>query len=221
MRLCKLFPVAIVAVLILSNTAPRALSQDLRVVRDNTIISTELPKADLTFGPAFHYAGGQNVNLYGMANAEQHLFVKPGNNGGIDTFCWVQFEHRVPSDNHTYHYPADHTTGIGGLEFVYDVKGSPDFASDLKADPASDGAAISRLAERSNMKFPRRAARIRMFHLPTPDRRSELMIIYGEALPEDPAVPLRKEGVDLMKDSPAYALRLLEDLKSQLTIRTR
>jgi hypothetical protein len=31
-----------------------------------------------------------------------------------------------------------------------------------------------------------------MFHLPTPDHRTELMIIYGEALPAD--TPLRKEG---------------------------
>src|SRR5262249_50105227 len=164
---------------------------------------------------------GQSVTLYGMANAEQHLFVKTGSHGGIDAFYWVQFEHRVPSDHHTYHYPADHTTTVGGLDFVYDVKGSPDFASDLQADPASDGAAISRLAEKNNTKFPRRGARIRMFHLATPDRRSELMIIYGEALPEDPAVPLGKAGVDLMKVFPAYALRLLEDLKSQLAIHTR
>jgi hypothetical protein len=31
-----------------------------------------------------------------------------------------------------------------------------------------------------------------MFHLPTPDRRTELMIIYGDAVPQDFSVPLRK-----------------------------
>jgi hypothetical protein len=47
------------------------------------------------------------------------------------------------------------------------------------------------------------------------------MIIYGEALPENTRVPLRKEGVDLMKESPTFADKLLKDLKSQLTIRSK
>ena len=209
------------AVLLHVGVARLATAQKLRTVQNNTIISPEFPKADLTFGPDFHYIGGQQVNLYGMAEAEQHLFVKASHNGVIDAFYWVQFEHRVPSDTHTYNYPADHTTDIGGLNFVYDAKSWPDYAVMQMEDPQSDGAAISHLAEKNNMKFPQRAARIRMFHLPTPDRRTELMIIYGEVLPEDSAVPLRKEAVDLMKESSAYAQKLLENLKSQLTIRTK
>ena len=61
----------------------------------------------------------------------------------------------------------------------------------------------------------------KLFHLPTPDHRTELMIIHGEALPEDTRVPLRKEGVDLMKESPTFAEKLLQDLKSQLTIHAK
>ena len=41
-----------------------------------------------------------------------------------------------------------------------------------------------------------------MFHLPTPDRRTELMIIYGEALPEGSKVPLRKEGLRWTQNRP-------------------
>lgn len=156
-----------------------------------------------------------------MADAEQHLFVKGGNNGIIDAFYWVQFEHRVPNDQHTYDYQLGHTTDLGGLSFVYDVKGWPDSAAMQNQDPKSDGAAMTRLLAKSNLKFPERAARVRMFHLPTPDHRTELMIIYGEALPEDTRVPLRKEGVDLMKESPTFAEKLLKDLKSQLTIRAK
>jgi hypothetical protein len=202
--------------------AENAVAQNLRPVHGNTIVSQELPKADLTFGSAFHYMGGQQVNLYGMADAEQHLFVKPRKDSVvIDAFYWVQFEHRLPSDSNTYNYPADHTTDIGGLSFVYDVKSWPDYATMQLDDPKSDSAAITRLLEESKLKFPSRVARIRMFHLPTPDRRSELMIIYGEALPEDSSVPVRKEGVDLMKDDPAFAKKLLDDLKAQLTIQTK
>ena len=198
-----------------------ASAQTLRPVRDNTIISNELPKADLTFGSAFRYVGGQQVNLYNMADAEQHLFVKGGNNGVIEAFYWIQFEHRMPADTHTYNYQLGHNTEIGGLDFVYDVKAWPDYAAMQNEDPQSDGAAIARLLAKSALKFPSRAARVRMFHLPTPDHRSELMIIYGEALPEDSKIPVRKEGVDVTQEAPAFAQRLLADLKSQLTIQPR
>jgi len=208
-------------VLAMALSAPNALSQNVRAVRGNTIVSPELPKADLTFGIAFHDMGVRQANLYGMADAEIHLFVKPGKKDVIEAFYWVQFEHRLPSDQHTYNYPADHTTNIGGLNFVYDVKSWPDFASELTADPASDGAAVSGLLAESKLKFPSRVARIRMFHLPTPDRRSELMIIYGEALPEGSSAPVRKEGVDLMKEDPAFAQKLMDDLKDHLTIHTK
>jgi hypothetical protein len=202
--------------------APNVFAQSLRAVHDNTIVSSELPKADLTFGSAFRYMGGQQVNLYGVADAEQHLFVKPRKESVvIDAFYWVQFEHRLPSDTNTYNYSSDHTTDIGGLNFVYDVKSWPDYATMQLDDPKSDSAAITRLLEESKLKFPSRTARIRMFHLPTPDRRTELMIIYGEALPEDSSVPVRKEGVDLMKEDPAFAKKLLDDLKTQLTIQTK
>jgi len=202
--------------------APNVFAQSLRAVHGNAIVSPELPKAALTLGSAFHYMGGQQVNLYGVADAEQHLFVKPRKDSVvIDAFYWVQFEHRLPSDSNTYNYPADHTIDIGGLSFVYDVKSWPDYATMQLDDPKSDSAAITRLLEESKLKFPDRTARIRMFHLPTPDRRTELMIIYGEALPEDSSVPVRKEGVDLMKEDPAFAKKLLDDLKAQLTIQTR
>jgi hypothetical protein len=201
----------------LAQTAPDA-STKLRPVHDNTIISPELPKADLTLGNAFRYLGGQKVNLYSMAEAEQHLFVRGGSNGVIDAFYWIQFEHRAPSDSHTYNYQLGHSTEIGGLDFVYDEKAWPDYASELLDDPASDGAAISRLLAKSSLKFPERAARVRMFHLPTPDHRSELMIIYGEALAEESTIRTPKEGVDLMKESPSFAQKLLANLKAQLTI---
>jgi hypothetical protein len=207
------------AVLVQSKAAPQATAQNLRTVQSNTIISPELPKADLTFDRSFRYLGGQEVNLYGMADAEQHLFVKGDHNGVIDAFYWVQFEHRVPGDQHTYNYQLGHTTEIGGLSFVYDVKAWPDYATIQNEDPNSDGAAITRLLAKSNLKFPSRAARVRMFHLPTPDHRTELMIIYGEALSPDVSVPLEKEGIDVTQEAPTLAQKLLADLKSQLTIR--
>ena len=189
----------------------------LREVRGRTIISNELPKADLTFGKDFHYVGAQRVNLYGRCDAEQHIFVVADAGGVVERFYWVQFEHNLPTNPNTYDYQGL-ATDIGGLSFVYDVKSRPDYARKAAEDPASDDAAISRLLKEHNLVFPKRAARVRMFHLPTPDRRSELMIIYGEALPEGSDVPVRAGGVVLDEEAPAAAHMLLEHARRNLTI---
>lgn len=213
-------------VLVLTSAFPFALTQNspnsgghLREVRGQVIISPELPKANLTFGKDFRYVGGQRVNLYGNADAEQHIFVKAGRNGVAERFYWVQFEHFLPSNTYNYDYQPDHTTDIGGLRFIYDVKSWPDYARANAEDPASDGAAIDRLLAEHKLTLPKRAARVRMFHLPTPDRRTELMIIYGEALPDASEVPVREGGVELDKEAPAAAQTFLEHARRDLSIR--
>ncbi len=195
-------------------------ASDLRPVRGQTIVSPELPKAELTFGKEFRYVGGQRVNLYNMADAEQHMFVR-ASSGVVDAFYWVQFEHRLPNDKHTYDYSRERTTDIGGLEFIYDVKSWPDYAKNNVEDPGSDGEAMTRLLAAYHLAFPKRAVRVRMFHLPTPDRRTELMIIYGEALPENSDVPVRQGGVELDKEAPGAARTLLKNARRDMSIRVR
>jgi hypothetical protein len=198
-----------------------AASPPSREVRGQTILSKELPAAELTFGKDYRYIGGQTLNLYGNADAELHLFVKAKASGIVERFYWVQFEHFLPSNTRTYDYAPDRTTDIGGLQFIYDVKSWPDYAAMQAEDPVSDGAAIERLLAQHDLAFPTRTVRVRMFYLPTPDRRTELMIIYGEALPEGSPIPVRKEGVELDKEAPDLAHAVLEDARQGLTIRRR
>src|SRR5262249_25010023 len=71
-----LFCVSLVPLALLQTTPQNApLPAVQRNVQGQTIISNELPAADLTFTPDFQYIGAQVVNLYGNALAEQHLFV--------------------------------------------------------------------------------------------------------------------------------------------------
>lgn len=187
-------------------------------VQEQTIISNELPAADFIIGKDFRYVGGQVVNLYGNADAEQHLFVKGTAGGPIQAFYWVQFEHFLPTNKMTYDYKFDYSADIGGLQFIYDVKSFPDYGAMQAEDPRSDGAALARLLAQHNLAFPKRAARVRMFHLPTADRRTELMIIYGEAVPEDSKIPVRAEGLRLDGAFPDAANTLLDHALKNLTI---
>ena len=190
-----------------------------RHVQGQTITSNELPAADLTFGKDFRYVGGQVVNLYGNADAEQHLFVKAAASGPVQSFYWVQFEHFLPSNKYTYDYKPDRTTDFGGLQFIYDVKSFLGYDAALQSDPRSDGAAVTSLLAQHSLAFPKRTARVRMFHLPTPDRRTELMIIYGESLPEDSKIPVGEDGIRLDDAAPESAKTLLDHVREGLNIR--
>ena len=193
--------------------------QALPYVKGQTIVSKEFPRAELTMGKDFRFAGTQRVNLYGNADAEQYLFVKVGPRRVVDRFYWVQFEHFLPTNTRTYDYAPEHTMEMGGLQFIYDVKSWPDYASLQAEDPASDGAAIERLLKRQDFSFPHRVVRVRMFHLPSPDRRTELMIIYGEALPQHSDIPVRQGGVELDTESPTAAQTFLNHARQDLIVR--
>jgi hypothetical protein len=197
---------------------PSSAAAAPRDVRGQTLFSRELPAADFTFGKDFRYVGSQGVNLYGNADAEQHVFVKAGTDGVIERFYWLQFEHFLPTNTYTYDYKGG-ACDMGALTFICDVKSWPDYAAANAEDPKSDGAAISRMLASRKLTLPKKAARVRMFYLPTPDHRSELMIIYGEALPEDSTVPVRAGGVQLDKESPASARMFLDHMRADLLIR--
>jgi len=173
-----------------------------RYVKNQTIISKNLPPARLVLGKDLRYIGGQVVNLYGNAEAEQHLFVKAAGSGTVESFYWIQFEHFLPSNKLTYSYPFDRTADIGVLQFIYDVKSFSDYDAMQAEDPRSDGAAIRRLLAEHGLAFPKKAARVRMFYFPTADRRTELMIIYGEALAGGSTIPVAVDGVTLDSASP-------------------
>ena len=195
-----------------------AAGQVSRTVHGNTLVSDSLPAADITLAPGFRYVGGQVVNLYGNAVAEQHIFVKGRSQGPVDAFCWLQFEHFLPSNAYSYGYQPVRTVGLGGLPFIYDTKAFTDYRV-TTTDTGSDGAAIARLLAMHRLSVPVRAARVRMFYLPTPDRRTELMIIYGEALREGSATPTSADGTKLDSAYARDARIFVDHVRRDLTLR--
>jgi hypothetical protein len=193
----------------------------VRHMKGRTIFSEESPRAELGVPKGFRFIGTQQVNLYGNAEAEQYLFARSGPDNTIERFYWIQFEHFLPTNNRTYNYDSLHPKQIGDLQFNCDVKSWPDLAAVVMEDPASDGAAMERLLAKQHLSFPHKTVLVRMFHLPSADHRTELMIIYGEALPQHTAVPVRKGGVQLDMESPGSAQVFLEHARQGLVVQTR
>jgi hypothetical protein len=148
-------------------------------VRGQTLVSGSEPAASITFDDAYVYVGGQRWDLYGIADAEQHLFVRPGAGRTVEALYWVQFERLLPASTAEYRYTGDRVSS-GGLEFICDTRAYADYDA-VNQDPESDGAYARRLLQEHGYELPAAAVRVRAIHLPTPDRRSELMIIHAEA----------------------------------------
>ena len=214
-------PVPLFALLLL--TAPASFAADVpsaltRIVNGQTIISSTLPAARLTIAPEIKYGGGQRFLLGSGTDAEQYFFVDAAPDGMVRRFYWIQFEHKLPGNDGTYNYQPLHTTDIGGLTFVYDSKIYTDYAG-VKPAPNSDVEKARTMLAAKGLTLPRTAMRIRMFNDPGTDHRSELMVIYLEAVPPS-AIPAGTANEEVMEDAyPALSAAIVRDVKNTLTIK--
>ena len=110
-----------------------------RLVVANQIVSPALPPVHISIDHTFTYAGGPRFQLYGIAHAEQHLFVITDEQHTIRRLVWVQFEGFLPDNQRTYRYPVTQTVTLAGVEFIYD-------SSTVAIEPA--------IAERPNPILP-------------------------------------------------------------------
>lgn len=198
-----------------TNSSPKPLE---RQVHGQTLTSTANPAVTISFSEEYKYVGGQRWDLYGVADAEQHLFVKPGQDKTVERFYWVQFESYLPNNRHTYNYPADHATKVSGLEFVYDTKIFADFTQ-LNPKPDSDFAYAQKLLQKNGYTFPKASMGVRLIHLPHPDKRSELMIIYCERMDPRNLPKGGQEVVSADDQAPEVAQGVLKNALRGMQIR--
>jgi hypothetical protein len=193
----------------------------VRHIKGRTIFSEESPKAQLSIRRGLRFIGTQQVNIHGNAEAEQYVFARSGRDNTVQQFYLIQFEHFLPTNHLTYDYASMQTTQIGNLQFNYDVKSIPNLGDVLLEDQGSDGEALEKLLAKQHLVFPHNTAWVRMFHLPSADHRTELMIVYGEALPQNTAVPVRDGVVSLDEESPSSAHMFLEHARKGLIVQAR
>jgi hypothetical protein len=193
----------------------------VRHIKGRTIFSEESPKVQLSIRRGLRFIGTQQVNLHGNAEAEQYVFARSGRDKIVEQFYLIQFEHFLPTNHLTYDYASMQTTQIGDFQFHYDVKSIPNLGALLMEDQGSDGEAMVQLLAKQHLVLPHNTAWVRMFHLPSADHRTELMIVYGEALPQNTAVPVRNGGVPLDTEAPSSAQMFLEHARDGLIVQTR
>ena len=193
----------------------------VRHIKGRTIFSEESPRAKLIVRRGLRFVGTQKVNLHGKAEAEQYVFARSGRDNIVEQFYLIQFEHFLPTNHLTYDYASMATTQVGDFQFNYDVKSLRNLGALLKEDQGSDGQAMEQLLANQNLSLPANTVMVRLFQVPSADHRTELMIVYGEALPQNTAVPVRDGGVPLDTESPRSAQKFLEHARQGLIIQKR
>jgi hypothetical protein len=215
----KVFAAAAVALSLLLPAQGGDSARLERQVQGQTLTSERDPAVLITFASPFKYAGGQRFLLYGVAEAEQHFFAQANASGQIERFYWVQFEHYLPDNHHTYDYQPKRTVNIGSLTFIYDTAVFSDY-SGMSTNPDSDGGKARALLKKAGLTLPASMARTRMFHLPDSSRRSELMIIYGEAI-EPAAARESSQGLAADDQFPELATRVRQHAVEGIKVERR
>jgi hypothetical protein len=174
------------AILLSSNLAAQTPPQ--RAVHGDTLVSPADPAASFVIDHAFAFAGSQVIDILKVAGAEQTFFIDAAPDRSIRRFYWLQFEHYYADNRYTYDYsgiPQQPFT-LGRLEFMGDVRVSPGYFT-MDQRPGSDSRAAEEFLRERGYRLDGTFVTLRLFHLPDTTRRRELMIIYGEVVPEGAA----------------------------------
>jgi len=151
-----------------------------RKVTGSSITSERDPKVKVEFPSAAKYVGASRWDLYDIADCELHAFVEADPQMRVQRLYWIQFEGYLPSKPdmaHTYDSPR-HAT-IGGMDFYVDTWVR---SKDAEVRPGSDREHIEALVREKGYTEPSGMMYVRLVHLLDPQKRKELMIIYGEDL---------------------------------------
>jgi hypothetical protein len=157
---------------------PAALVRDHRVTNPREHVIVRVP-ATAT------YVGSDRFDLYGIADAEVHLFVEADTRKRVKKLYWIQFEHYWPDKpDMTHDYTGDRREQHWGTTVW--VRAEPSDPS-RPAKPGSDTEHVRSILKRAGYTPPVALMNVRMVQLlddpkGTGRGRDELMFIYSEDL---------------------------------------
>jgi len=189
-----------------------------RIVANNTLRSDRDPAILLQIKQPVQYVGGDRWVLYGVADCEVHVFVEADSAKNVTRLYWIQFEGYLPESRGRYDsYKSPIRADIGGREFIVD---GGLMRTQTVSRPGSDRERVFEILKAKGYVLPPGMMYRRMVHLPTPDLRKELMIIYAEDLaPTGHAVDDLVQGGKSVAVWPQLAEALLQRAVERISAR--
>jgi hypothetical protein len=172
-----------------------------RKVTGNVVTSERDPKIKIEVPKSSNYVGADRWILYGVADCEIHGFVEADNKRNVQRLYWIQFEQYIPEKPDLHHnYDSPRHTQLGGLDFYVDTWPR---ANGAETRAGSDREHIEGLIRAKGYQMAAGMTYVRLVHLLDPEKRKELMTIYGEALAAGVnAADLDENGKDRQKWPP-------------------
>lgn len=144
------------------------------------------------------HVGAERFNLYGVADAEIHVFVEADDTKRMKRLYWVQFESYLPTNDHRYNYADGNTR--------FDLWGAATWLmwgprpTNAPTRAGSDRESVMRILAKGGYTVPPEVMNVRMVQMlddpgGTGRGRRELMIIYSEDL-----APTGKTVAELVTD---------------------
>lgn len=178
------------------------------------------PAAKISFTPDFEYVGGHKFVLQGAANVEQHFFVATYPDGRLKSTIWLQFEEVRPGVDWQYDYSSSPLrTKIGEFDFFTDTLAGSRHPLVEYGLPGGDGYPARKYIGDRGYRLPKNFAYARQVHLPTEDRRKELIVIVMDDLAPTgfTARDLKPGGVHEV-EWPAISEELLAKIERVMTM---
>lgn len=150
-----------------------------RLAQGHRLVSTHDPAITITLPRSAKYLGADRWDLYGICDAELHVFVEADARKTVKAFYWIQFEGYLPSNTHIYDYTKDEPVTFAGLPFWKRARFGP---TDEPQRAGSDAEHLHQIIERAGYHLPPHMMNVRLVHVLDDARRKELMFIYAEAL---------------------------------------
>ena len=155
-------------------------------------------KVSIMVPAAATYVGAERFNLYGVADAEIHVFVEADAAKRVQRLYWIQFESYLPANDHRYNYADGNTR--------FDLWGTPTWLAwgprltSAPSRPGSDRESVMRILARQGYALPPEMQNVRLVQMlddpaGTGRGRRELMLIYSEDL-----APTGKTVAELVAD---------------------
>jgi len=182
-----------------------------RYVKDNTLISEELPKLKLKVDKEFNFVGTFDFEIIAnsdeypeemqgkpVAAGDRYVFVSANENKDINKLFILQFEGFLPENNFIYNYNFDNAELIGENKYrhntwFYDSKKL------AEENPNNEGAKTRDYLMAKGFQLEDQFMMSRFVGFASEDRKNEVIIFY----------------IEMLKESTGYSLDAYEQMTSK------
>jgi hypothetical protein len=146
------------------------------------------------------YVGGERFNLYGVADAEIHVYAEADAQRRLTRLYWIQFESYLPGIGHAQYNYAEGNTRYDLWGAATWLRWGPQRTTTGTGRPGSDREHVVGILTRAGYTIPPEMLNVRMVQIlddpqGTGRGRRELMLIYAEDL-----APTGRTYAELVQD---------------------